>query len=126
MFIYICVHIHVCGHSPYKIGLVNIRSIGLPQGSCGKSRALCIGQFNSRIHMQSLIFDIQMLPVVVYLTTRWKNCFTYDANSACMKYTQLCRQVLLLLFNRYVTGCRGCSMHETIQVISGICGLSGR
>lgn len=95
LHVFVCVHTHIQAHAPYRMGLVNWCSIGLQEGSTVPTE-LCVRVCLTAIFICRLWY-LMYKPVVVYLTTRWKNCFTYDATSACVKYRKLCWQVLLSL-----------------------------
>lgn len=95
LHVFVCVHTHIQAHAPYRMGLVNWCSIGLQEGSTVPTE-LCVRVWLTAIFICRLWY-LMYKPVVVYLTTRWKNCFTYDATSACLKYRKLCWQVLLSL-----------------------------
>lgn len=55
LHMFVCIHTHIQGHAPYRTGLVNRCSIGLQE----VPTELCTGLFNSHIHMQALILDVQ-------------------------------------------------------------------
>lgn len=89
---FVCVHSHIQEHAPYRMGLVNRCSIGLQEVPTEPCVRICL----TAIFIWRLWY-LMYKPVVVCLTTRWKNCFTYNAISVCVKYRKLCWQVSLSL-----------------------------